>query len=99
MPLNEFNLIERYFTSKALSRDDIIVGIGDDAAIVAIPPNQHLVITTDTLVSGVHFFPETPAHDIAYKSLAVNLSDLAAMGATPAWFTLALTLPHVDEPW
>jgi len=99
MHLNEFDLIARYFKSPALSREDVLVGIGDDAAIVKILPNQQLAITTDTLVSDVHFFHETPAADIAYKSLAVNLSDLAAMGATPAWFTLALTLPQVDHHW
>ena len=80
-------------------RRDVVVGIGDDAAVCAVPENQQLVITTDMLVAGVHFPEDTPAHAIGYKSLAVNLSDLAAMGATPAWFTLNLSLPESEESW
>ncbi len=95
----EFDLIERYFKplSAGLSEGD--VGIGDDGAVLAVPENHQLVVATDTLVSGVHFPVETDAYDIAWKSLAVNLSDLAAMGATPAFFSLALTLPNQDEAW
>ena len=76
----EFDLIERYFKplSAGLSEGD--VGIGDDGAVLAVPENHQLVVATDTLVSGVHFPVETDAYDIAWKSLAVNLSDLAAMG-------------------
>lgn len=97
--MNEFDIIRNFFASQKNSRDDVILGIGDDCAIVAPPPNQQIVITTDTLVAGVHFLENTAADDIAFKSLAVNLSDLAAMGATPAWVTLALTLPHANQSW
>lgn len=96
--MNEFSIIEHFFNSSSLKRKDVILGIGDDCAIVA-PPEQELLITTDTLVSGVHFLPEMSAYDIGFKSLAVNLSDLSAKGAEPAWMTLALTLPHNDETW
>ena len=75
------------------------VGIGDDAAVLAPPAGHELVATTDTLVAGVHFPASTRPEDIGWKSLAVNLSDLAAMGATPAWATLALTLPKADARW
>lgn len=97
--MTEFDLIKHYFATQINHRADVIHGIGDDAAIVRVPAGYELAITTDTLVSGVHFLDTTRADDIGYKSLAVNLSDLAAMGATPAWVTLALTLPHDDEMW
>jgi len=97
--MTEFDLITHYFATQNQHRSDVIQNIGDDAAIVS-PPKQHeLAITTDTLVAGVHFLETTSPYDIAYKSLAVNLSDLAAMGATPAWVTLAITLPKADEDW
>src|SRR3990167_10869111 len=96
---NEFDIIQQYFTTQTIHHPDVRCGIGDDAAIVTIPPEHELVITTDTLVAGVHFPHTTSPYDIGYKSLAVNLSDLAAMGATPAWITLALTLEHHDEHW
>ncbi len=97
--MNEFELIQHFFTQQSISRDDVTLGIGDDAAIVTPPPHQQIVITTDTLVADIHFLANTDPYDIGYKSLAVNLSDLAAMGATPAWLTLALTLPRADEAW
>jgi thiamine-monophosphate kinase len=97
--MDEFELIAKFFTQQEISRADVILDIGDDCALLAIPADHHLAITTDTLVHGVHFPVETNAFDIGYKSLAVNLSDLAAMGATPAWVTLALTLPSLDETW
>lgn len=97
--MNEFAVIQHFFSTQTLSRKDVALGIGDDAAIITPPANQQIVITTDTLVSGVHFPTETLPYDIGFKSLAVNLSDLAAMGATPAWLTLALTLPTIDETW
>ena len=75
------------------------LGIGDDAAVVSIPAGEELVVATDTLVSGVHFPAQTTAADLGFRSLAVNLSDLAAMGARPAWATLALTVPEADESW
>ncbi len=97
MSLGEFDLIRDYFTWD--SGADVATGVGDDAAVVDVPVGQQLVITTDTLIRDVHFPAETAAFDIGYKSLAVSLSDLAAMGAAPRWFTLALTLPQADEQW
>lgn len=97
--MNEFAVIQHFFNTQTISRKEVMLGIGDDAAIITPPANQDIVITTDTLVSGVHFPENTLAYDIGFKSLAVNLSDLAAMGATPAWLTLALTLPTIDETW
>lgn len=99
MPQSEFDIIEHFFLQQKISRDDVKLGIGDDAAIVSVPQNTQLVIALDTLVSGVHFPTDTSAEDIAYKALAVNLSDLAAMGAEPAWFTLALTIPESNKDW
>ena len=77
----------------------VSLGPGDDAALLQLPPDHQLVATTDTLVSGVHFFPNAPAADIGFKALAVNLSDLAAMGAEPAWALLSLTLPTGERDW
>ena len=94
----EFDLIQR-IQARAAARPDVILGIGDDAAIVQVPPGHELVISTDTLIAGVHFPAETSAADIGWKALAVNLSDLAAMGAQPAWISLALTLPAADSDW
>lgn len=89
--MDEFSLINKYF--------DWNQGIGDDCALMSIDNDKQLAITIDTLIKGVHFPENTSAQDIAYKALAVNLSDIAAMGATPLYFTLALTLPSVDEKW
>ncbi|GIU45941.1 thiamine-monophosphate kinase [Shewanella sairae] len=97
--VKEFQLIESFFTGRAQSRKDVVMGIGDDCAIVQLNANKSIAISCDTLVENVHFFPDMPAKDLGYKSLAVNLSDLASMGAEPAWMTLALTLPEVDETW
>jgi thiamine-monophosphate kinase len=99
MPLGEFDLIHRYFERPIEQRQDVIVGIGDDGAVVRVPPGVELVLTSDTLVAGVHFSEDIPPEDLGYKALAVNLSDLAAMGARPAWATMALTLPQADEAW
>jgi thiamine-monophosphate kinase len=95
----EFDVIARYFQplSLACCQDD--VAIGDDGALITPPADAQLVVVTDTLVSGVHFLAQTSAYDIAWKALAVNLSDLAAMGARPAFYSLALTLPQVDSAW
>lgn len=95
----EFSLIERIRELTAQHRDDVRLGIGDDAALLAVPPGQELAVAIDTLVEGVHFPAGTAAADVGWKALAVNLSDLAAMGATPAWALLALTLPHADTPF
>ena len=93
----EFSLIERIRSLTEQSRDDVRFGIGDDAAVLAVPAGQELAVAIDTLVEGVHFPRGTSAVDIGWKALAVNLSDLAAMGATPAWALLALTLPEPDQ--
>jgi len=89
----EFRLIDRIRERTAQGREDVKLGIGDDAAVVAPPAGQELAIAIDTMVEGVHFPHGTAAADIGWKSLAVNLSDLAAMGASPAWALLALSLP------
>jgi thiamine-monophosphate kinase len=99
MALSEFALIERYFRKSGAVRSDVHVGVGDDAALLESPPGTQLVAAIDTLVSGVHFPHGSPAASIGHRVLAVNLSDLAAMGARPAWALLALTLPRIDEPW
>ena len=97
--MKEFDLIGRYFNSGGHQRKDVIVGIGDDCAVTLVPENQQLAITTDTLIGGVHFLMDSPAKSVAYKAVAVNLSDLAAMGAEPAWISLSLSLPEVEESW
>lgn len=93
----EFDLIALIAERAAMSRNDVIVGIGDDAAVLAVPAGQQLVVSTDTLIDGVHFPAGTDPASIGWKALAVNLSDLAAMGASPAWVSLALTVPEADE--
>nr|WP_209262364.1 thiamine-phosphate kinase [Thiorhodococcus minor] len=92
-------MIRRYFADIGPVRPDAALGVGDDCALLEIPPGQALAVSIDTLVSGVHFFPDCDPERLGHKSLAVGLSDLAAMGAEPAWSTLALTLPAVDEDW
>jgi thiamine-monophosphate kinase len=92
----EFRLIDRIRERTAQSREDVRLGIGDDAALLAVPAGQELAVAIDTMVEGVHFPAGTAPADIGWKALAVNLSDLAAMGATPAWALLALTLPRPD---
>lgn len=98
-PLNEFSLIKKYFEQQKVLRQDVLLGIGDDGAVLRVPSQADLVLAIDTLVAGVHFPTNTSAEDIAYKALAVNLSDLAAMGAEPCWMSLALTLPQADALW
>ncbi len=99
MPPSESELIARYFRSCGAQRPDVVLGVGDDAALLECPPGAQLVATTDTLVAGVHFPPMMSAAALGHRALAVNLSDLAAMGARPAWALLALTLPEALEPW
>jgi thiamine-monophosphate kinase len=99
MALSEFALIERYFRKSGATRSDVHVGVGDDAALLECPPGTELVAAIDTLVAGVHFPHGSPPASIGHRVLAVNLSDIAAMGARPAWALLALTLPSVDETW
>ncbi|HEV7614469.1 MAG TPA: thiamine-phosphate kinase [Steroidobacteraceae bacterium] len=97
--LGEFELIRRFFLRPHASESSVVLGIGDDAAVLALPPDMQLVAAVDTLVSGSHFPVGTDPRSIGHRALAVNLSDLAAMGATPAWMTLALTVPGLDERW
>ncbi|HEV2271058.1 MAG TPA: thiamine-phosphate kinase [Steroidobacteraceae bacterium] len=99
MPLSEFELIDRYFRACGAKRADVRMGVGDDAAILEFPAGVELVAAIDTLVAGVHFPHGSPPASIGHRALAVNLSDLAAMGARPAWALLALTLPEADESW
>ncbi|KAF1706090.1 thiamine-phosphate kinase [Pseudoxanthomonas sacheonensis] len=96
--MTEFDLISR-IRARVRQRGDVALGIGDDAALLQVPPGRELVVTADTLNAGVHFPEATAPADIGWKSLAVNLSDLAAMGAAPAWCTLSLSLPQADERW
>jgi len=97
MSLGEFEIISRYFKKPASG--DVLLGIGDDAAVVSLRSGQRLVVAVDTIVEGVHFPAHTDAADIGYRALAVNLSDLASMGAVPKWMTLSLSLPSNDESW
>ncbi|TAM09521.1 MAG: thiamine-phosphate kinase [Nevskiaceae bacterium] len=97
--MDEFALIREFFTKLAPHGGDVVLGIGDDAAILAVPAPWQLAVCTDTLVAGHHFPLDTVPADIGWKALAVNLSDLAAMGAVPRWFTLALTLPVAEAGW
>ncbi|MGD8936319.1 MAG: thiamine-phosphate kinase [Thiogranum sp.] len=99
MALSEFEIIARYFSRRGALREDVVLGVGDDAALLQPPPGRQLAVAVDTLVAGRHFPEDTAAFDAGWKALAVNLSDLAAMGAAPAWATLSLTLPAVDEGW
>ena len=93
---SEFDLIARYFTRPA---PNAMLGVGDDAALVTVAPGMELAVSTDTLVEGTHFFADADPLLLGWKSLAVNVSDLAAMGAEPKFATLAITLPQVQEPW
>ncbi|MCW8934197.1 MAG: thiamine-phosphate kinase [Gammaproteobacteria bacterium] len=97
--MSEFDLINQFFKNTKVKRDDVLLGIGDDCAMLSPPSGKTLAVSTDTLISGVHFPESTSAEDIAYKSLAVNLSDLAAMGAEPAWVSLAISLPDSNVEW
>src|SRR5476651_845789 len=97
--MNEFDIIKKYFKHQPLNRADVVLGSGDDCALLKVPPDEILAVSIDTLISGVHFPKDLSAYEIGYKSLAVNLSDLAAMGAEPAWFTCALTLKDFQKIW
>ncbi len=94
----EFDLIDR-IAARTVARDDVVLGIGDDAALLQPPPGMQLVVAMDTLNAGIHFPYDTAPADIGWKALAVNLSDLAAMGAMPGWCTLSLSLPEPDAAW
>lgn len=93
---SEFELIARHFTRPAANA---VLGVGDDCALVDVSNGMDLAVSTDTMVSGTHFFPDVDPENLGHKALAVNLSDMAAMGAMPYWVLLALTLPKVDHAW
>ena len=97
--MSEFDLIARYFVRHAHPKNRAMLGIGDDCALLLQQDGMQTAISSDMLVEGRHFFAGTDAYKLGHKSLAVNLSDLAAMGAEPVAFTLALALPNADEPW
>lgn len=99
MALSEFDLIRQYLATATDTRPDVVLGIGDDCALLQVPAGKCLAVSMDTLVEGRHFLPNSDPFDLGHKALAVNLSDLAAMGAQPAWATLSLTLPHADTAW
>lgn len=94
--MSEFSLIKRYFTR---ATPGAILGVGDDAALVQVGSGMELAISTDMLVNGTHFFADADPYSLGHKTLAVNLSDMAAMGAQPRWVTLAISLPSEDEAW
>ena len=98
MPVGEFALIDRWFRRPG-RRSDVVLGVGDDAALLRVPQDRELVAATDTLVEGRHFLAGIEARSVGHQALAVNLSDLAAMGAEPAWALLSLSLPEVEEAW
>jgi thiamine-monophosphate kinase len=97
--MDEFSLISQLIAPAAGARADVVLGIGDDGALVRPPPGEALVLVLDTLVEAVHFPRGFPPEDIGFRTAASNLSDLAAMGATPLWATLGLTLPQPDAAW
>jgi thiamine-monophosphate kinase len=99
MGISEFDLIRDYFAELTPGRPDVSLGVGDDCALLDVPAGQQLAVSLDTLVEGRHFAPGTDPEALGHRCLAVNLSDLAAMGAAPAWVTLALTLPAADPDW
>ncbi len=99
MSESEFDIIKKYFTEIGQASDWLVMGIGDDAAIITPSAQQQLLISIDTLNQGIHFPEHSSALDIGYKALAVNLSDIAAMGGEPKWFTLSLSLPSIDHAW
>ena len=99
MARSEFQLIDQLFSRLGADRPDVAAGVGDDCALLRVPEGMELAVTTDTLNAGIHFPGESDADAVGHKALAVNLSDLAAAGADPAWFTLALSLPDAAADW
>lgn len=97
--MDESELIRRFFAPLGARRADVRLGIGDDAALLRVPAGSELVLTTDALVEGVHFLPDAAARSLGHRALAVNLSDIAAMGAAPSWMLLSLILPQAQEAW
>lgn len=94
--VSEFDLIKRYFHRP---HPGAVLGVGDDAALIQVSPGMELAVSADMLVAGTHFYPDTDPWLIGWKSMAVNVSDMAAMGAQPCWATLAIALPQADEVW
>lgn len=99
MAAGEIEIIRRWFSGLTPHRPDVVLGVGDDAALLEVPVGHELAVSTDALVEGVDFLAGADPFDVGFKALAVNLSDLAAMGAEPRWATLALTMPAADENW
>jgi thiamine-monophosphate kinase len=99
VPVDERTLITRYFAGRSSRRSDVLLGIGDDAAVLRFEPGWDLVVATDSIAEGTHFPADIPARAIGHRCLAVNLSDLAAMAAEPLWCSLALSLPKPDPLW
>src|SRR5580765_1443568 len=99
MSNDEQAVIERFFRHLGAVRTDVVLGIGDDAALLRPQAGCDLVQTTDALIEEIHFLPGSPPRSLGHRALAVNLSDLAAMGAKPCWALLSLTLPQIDESW
>ena len=97
--MDEAAVIERFFRHLGAVRTDVVLGVGDDAALLRPQPGFDVALSTDSLVENAHFLPGSPPRSLGHRALAVNLSDLAAMGATPAWALLSLTLPDIDEAW
>jgi len=97
--VSEFDLIRDHFSRIGTRRPDVALGVGDDCALLRVPEGFELAVSIDTLVAGVHFFADCDPEKLGHKSLAAGLSDLAAMGAEPAWATLALTIPEANEGW
>jgi thiamine-monophosphate kinase len=98
MALGEFDIIAKYFAGRATS-PGVLLGVGDDAAVLAAREGRRLVLAMDTIAEGVHFLPGAAGADVGYRALAVNLSDLAAMGAEPDWMSLSLSIPDANESW
>src|SRR4029079_18161858 len=94
--LGEFDIIRRFFMPPT---DHTVLAGGDDAALIAVRAGMELAVSTDALIAGRHFFEDADAYGVGWKCMAVNLSDMAAMGASPRWATLALSLPRSDEQW
>ena len=98
--MGEFDLIRRHFRRNGVTQPGhVVLGIGDDCALLQPAPGHQLAVSTDMLVEGRHFFANVDPEALGHKALAVNLSDLAAMGARPLGFTLALSLPAADDAW
>ena len=97
--MDEFELIRRYFSTQTVQRDDVLLGIGDDAAILRAPSGQDLVVSTDTLIAGTHFPVDMAADAIGHRVLAAKNMAVSGNAAQPAWALLALSLPATDEKW